>query len=235
MSAGPNVIDFPALRARADHVLESERRRAATEERLRIARELHDVVAYSFSTIKVQAGVALHLLDGGPAALSEALQAIDSASKEALAELREILGQLRRADAAEPRSSAPGVQRLEDLAATMTAAGVQTRVVVTGAARSLPPAVDLTAFRVAQESLSNVLRHAGATTATVTLAYEPDSVSIIVENEEGERRDDAWPGSGHGIAGMRERVAELGGRLEAGPRPNGGFRVSACLPLFVRR
>jgi signal transduction histidine kinase len=235
MSSGPNVIDFPALRARADHVLEDERRRAATEERLRIARELHDVVAFSFSTIKVQAGVALHLLDGGPPALGEALRAIDSASKEALAELREILGQLRGADAAEPRSSAPGVQGLEDLAATMTAAGVHTRVVVTGVARSLPPALDLAAFRIAQESLANVLRHAGSTSAVVVLAYEPDRISIEVENEEGERRDDGPSGSGHGIAGMRERVAEVGGRLEAGPRPDGGFRVCARLPLFVRR
>jgi signal transduction histidine kinase len=235
MSLAPNVIEFPGTRARVDHLLEDERRRAATEERLRIARELHDVVAYSFATIKVQAGVALHLLDGEPAALAEALQAIDSASKEALGEVRQILGQLRCADDVEPHSTAPGVEELERLAATMTAAGVETQLVVTGTARPLPPAVDLTAFRVAQESLSNVLRHAGSTSAVVTLAYEADCISVRVENEEGEQRDMGQRGSGHGLVGMRERVAEVGGRLDAGPRSSGGFCVSARLPLFVRR
>ena len=235
MSSAPNVIEFPGARARVDQVLADERRRAATEERLRIARELHDVVAYSFATIKVQAGVALHLLDDGPAALAEALQAIDSASKEALGEVRQILGQLRGPDDVEPHGTAPGVDGVERLAATMTAAGVQTQVVVTGTARPLPPAVDLTAFRVAQEALSNVLRHAGSTSAVVTLAYEADCISVRVDNEEGERRDLGQRGSGHGLVGMRERVAEVGGRLDAGPRSSGGFSVSARLPLFVRR
>jgi len=235
MSSAPNVIEFPVPRARVDDLLEDERRRAATEERLRIARELHDVVAYGFATIKVQAGVALHLLDGGPTALAEALQAIDSASREALDEVRQILGQLRCADGVEQHSAAPGVEGLERLAATMTAAGVRTQLVVTGAARPLPPAVDLTAFRVAQESLSNVLRHAGSTSAAVTLAYEADCISLRVENEEGEQRDLGQRGSGRGIVGMSERVAEVGGQLEAGPRPSGGYCVSARLPLFARR
>jgi signal transduction histidine kinase len=183
----------------------------------------------------VQAAVALHLLDDGPAPLVEALQAIDTASKGALGELREILGQLRGIDGAGSRASVPGVAGLEDLAATMTSAGVQTRVVVTGAVRSLPPAVDLTAFRIAQESLSNVLRHAGSTSAVVTLAYEPDCVTLEVTNDEGSQRAGGSYGSGHGIVGMRERVAELGGGLEAGWRPDGGFRVRASLPLFARR
>jgi signal transduction histidine kinase len=235
MSSAPNVIEFPAARARVDQVIESERRRAAFEERLRIARELHDVVAYSFATIKVQAGVALHLLDDRSEALTEALQAIDRASKEALGELREILGQMRTGDGAAPSVSERGVQGLEDLVATITAAGVQTRLVVTGEPRTLPPAVDLAAFRIAQESLANVLRHAGATSAVVTLAYDPDGVSIEVENDEGERAPAGHQGSGHGVIGMRERVSALGGRLEAGRRPNGGFRVCANLPLFARR
>lgn len=233
MSSEPNVIDFPA-RARIDHVVENERRRAASEERLRIARELHDVVAYSFATIKMQTGLALHFLDDGPEPLVEALRAIDFASKEALGELREILG-LLRADGAAAGTSARGVAGLEDLAATLTAAGVQTRVVVEGTRRSLPPAVDLTVFRIAQESLSNVLRHAGCTTAVVTLAYEPDRVVVQVENDEGEQSDGRSGGSAHGIDGMRERVAEVGGRLEAGRRPQGGFLVCALLPLFARR
>ena len=235
MSSGPNVIDFPLVRARVDQDIKDERRRAATEERLRIARELHDVVAYSFATIKVQTGVALHLLDGAPEALAEPLQAIDAASKEALGELRQILGQLRGADGAQQHSAAPGVAGLDDLAATMTAAGVETRVVVTGEPRSLPPAVDLTVFRIAQESLSNVLRHAGSTSAVVTLVYEPDCISLAVENEAGDAPASGGCGSGHGIVGMRERVAEIGGRLEAGPLPSEGFRVRAHLPLFARR
>jgi signal transduction histidine kinase len=112
---------------------------------------------------------------------------------------------------------------------------VQTEVVVIGAPRSLPPAVDLTAFRIVQESLSNVLRHAGSASAVVTLAYEPDGVSVVVENAEGRQRDSDARGSGHGLAGMRERVAEVGGTVEAGPGPSGGFRVCARLPLFPRR
>jgi signal transduction histidine kinase len=233
MSSEPNVIDFPAP-ARIDNVVENARRRAAAEERLRIARELHDVVAYSFATIKMQTGLALHFLDDGPAPLVEALCAIDFASKEALGELREILGLLREADGA-PGTTPRGAAGLDDLAATLTAAGVRTRVVVKGTVRSLPPAVDLTVFRIAQESLSNVLRHAGRTTAVVTLVYEPDCVVVTVENDEGEQSDGGARGSGHGIDGMHERVAEVGGRLAAGRRPQGGFVVCAFLPLFARR
>jgi signal transduction histidine kinase len=236
MSSEPNVIDFPA-RTPIDDVVENARRRGAAEERLRIARELHDVVAYRFATIKMQAGLALRFLDDAPAPLSESLRAIDVASKEALVELGEILGQLR---GAADGSSAHGASDLVGLAAKLTAAGVRTQVVVKGTVRPLPPAVDLTVFRIAQESLSNVLRHAGHTTAVVTLTYEPDCVAVVVENEEGYERE-GRPGasktraSGHGIEGMHERVAEVGGRLAAGRRPQGGFVVCALLPLFVRR
>jgi signal transduction histidine kinase len=231
MSCASNVIEFPATRARVDQVIEIERRRAASEERQRIARDLHDLVAYSFATIKVQAGIALHLLDDRSAALTDALQAIDVASKEALGELREILGQMRAGDGASPTTSAPGVDDLEELVATVTASGVRTRLVVTGSVRALPPAVDLAAFRIVRESLANVLRHAGSTSAVITLAYEPEGVSVEVENDEGQR---GQRGSGHGIVGMRERVAEVGGRFEAGARPNGGFRVCASLPMFAQ-
>ena len=234
MSSAPNVIEFPVLRARVDHTVDDERRRAAAEERLRIARELHDVVAYSFATIKVQTGVALHLLENGPEPLVEALKAIDTASKDALAELRDILGQLRGTPGVAPDSTA-GVAGLEDLAATMTAAGVQTRVVIVGVARTLPPVVDLAVFRIAQESLSNALRHAGSTSAVVTLSYEPGGVMVEIVNDEGEQRESGSGGLGHGIVGMRERVAQVGGILEVGQRPGGGFRVCARLPLFARR
>jgi signal transduction histidine kinase len=236
MSSVENVIEFPVVRVPFDHAREQDLHRAAADERLRIARELHDVVAFSFATIKVHAGVALHVLNDGPEQLVGALQAIDAASKEALGELREILGMLRGADDA--RTSGPGVDRLDALATSMTAAGLPTHVIVTGNARPLPPAVDLAVFRIAQESLSNVLRHAGPASAIVTLAYENDCVTITVENDEGEQQAGLHQlprgGSGHGIVGMRERVTSLGGRLEAALRPQGGFRVSARLPLFAR-
>jgi len=202
------------------------------DERLRIARELHDVVGYSFATIKVQAGVALHLVDDVPEALGDALRAIDSASKEALSELRAILGMLR--SDSDRHTPAPGLDLLDGLAARMTAAGVQTRVVVTGNARSLPPAVDLAAFRVAQESLSNVLQHEGATTAVVGLAYGADHITIEIENQKGQMLLGEPHGSGHGIKGMRERIGRLGGHFEARPRPEGGFRVFARLQLSPR-
>jgi signal transduction histidine kinase len=236
MSSAPNVIEFPAGQARIDHLVEDERRRAASEERLRIARELHDVVAYSFAAIKVQVGVALHLLDDGPEPLVDALKGIDSASKDALGELREILGLLRGGDDAGPGTTAPRVDDLQGLAATMTAAGLQTRIVFTGGVRTLPPAVDLTAFRIVQESLANALRHAGPTAAVVTIAFESGSVTVQVENEGGAQPDLLEArGSSRGIIGMRERVEKLGGSLEVGWRPGGGFRVNAHLPLFPRR
>jgi signal transduction histidine kinase len=237
MSSVENVIEFPALRAGMDRAREDDIRRAAAAERLRIARELHDVIAFGFGTIKVHAGVALHVLNDAPDQLAGALRAIDAASKEALGELYAILGMLRTADDTAAPQPGPGVDRLDDLAASMTAAGVPTQVVVVGPVRTLPPAVDLTAFRIAQESLSNVLRHAGSTSAVVTLAYERDCVTVQVENGEGEEPDglgDAPHDSGHGIVGMRERVAAVGGSFEAGLRPDGGFRVFARLPLFVR-
>lgn len=232
MSSAPNVIELFPSALREDDLL-----RAASEERLRIARELHDVVSYSFATIKVHAGVALHVLDDAPEQLTAALHAIDSASKEALGELRAILGMLRSADGAAPAATAPGVDRLDELAASMTAAGVATRLVVTGQVRQLPPALDLVAFRVVQESLSNVLKHAGPAAAVVTLAYEPGCVTVRVENDEADQyvpSQDPPQGSGHGIVGMRERVAAVGGTLEAHLRPEGGFSVFARLPLFGR-
>jgi signal transduction histidine kinase len=223
-----NVIEFPARRAEVEYVEEDALLQA---ERLRIARELHDVIASSFSTIKVHTGVALHLMDGAPEQLVHLVHAIDSASKEALDELREILGMLRGGDA---RAAAPGVDRLDGLVARMTAAGLRTRLVVSGEIRSLPGAVSLTVFRVAQESLSNALQHEGATSAVVTLVYELDGVTIEVENDKSEHPVDPCSGSGHGIAGMRERVQAVGGDVEVGSRPEGGFRVFARLPLFPR-
>jgi signal transduction histidine kinase len=231
MYSVPNISELPVARARAD-VVGEELRDAIAEERLRIARELHDVVSYSFATIKVQAGAALRQVDDVPEPLGDALRAIDAASKEALSEIRAILGLLRSEGAL--RALAPGVDLLDSLAASMTAAGVQTRVLVSGDVRSLPPAVDLAAFRIVQESLSNVLQHEGATSAVVRLTYESECIELEIENDEGTGLFFQPQGSGHGIAGMRERVAEFGGQFEVGRRPEGGFRVFARLLLLPR-
>jgi signal transduction histidine kinase len=205
-------------------------------ERLRIARELHDVVAFSFATISVQAGVGVHLADGRPDMAAEALRAIKTISGQASRELREILGVLRRTASA---GDAPfhGLAGLDPLVATTTAAGLPTRIVVSGEARSLPPAVDRAAYRIIQESLTNALCHAGQASARVTVRYEPDRLVIEVLDdgrgtERSERRPE--PGGGHGIAGMRERALALGGELDAGSHPLGGFRVRASLPVGVQ-
>jgi signal transduction histidine kinase len=208
-------------------------------ERLRIARELHDVVAYSFATINVQAGAAVHVMDDRPEQMAEALRAIKAVSAEAARELRAILGVLRRVDGAEAerQSGEPArLGRLDDLAETMTSAGLPTRVVISGRPRPLPTAVDLAAYRIVQEALTNALRHAGPASATVSVTYKRDRVTVTIVDD-GQGDAPAGPersaGNGHGIAGMRERVVAFGGELEAGLRRFGGFRVSASLPLLV--
>jgi signal transduction histidine kinase len=220
-------------RERAVQVAQSrqeETRRRVTEERLRIARELHDVLAHNISMINVQAGVALHLLDERPDQARPALTAIKQASKEALAELRSVLGVLRQVD--EPtdgsRAPAPSLARLDDLVSRSAATGLEVRPSVEGEVRPLPAPVDLAAFRIVQEALTNVVRHAGARTATVAVRFEPDAVSVQVDDDG--TGGDGSPG-GSGLEGMRERAESVGGTVEAGPRPGGGFRVLARLPI----
>jgi signal transduction histidine kinase len=237
LSSPSNVIEFPGWRIRTDRSSELEVQRAVSEERLRIARELHDVVASSFATISVQAGVAVHVLDQQSAQAVEALEAIKSASKEALGELRTILGMLRTDDDDAARPSAPGLGRLDALAANTTAAGVPTQVRLEGRPRPVPAVVDLTAFRIVQESLANVLRHAGPASAVVTISYERDRLTIeVADDGRGAARSSCEPseGSGNGIAGMGERALALGGQFEADARPEGGFRVRASLPVLGR-
>jgi signal transduction histidine kinase len=209
-------------------------RRAVDAERLRIARELHDVVAHTMATINVQAGVAAHVIDREPEQAAQALEAIKQASKEGLRELRGILNVLRQADEQDERSPAPRLAQLDELIENATQAGLPTVVTVHGRARALAPTVDLTAYRIVQESLTNALRHAGPTTATVTLSYSGDQ--LVVEVLDGGRgRVDGTPhGDGLGIPGMRERAEAVGGTLIAGPFPGGGFRVQARLPLSAR-
>jgi signal transduction histidine kinase len=203
-------------------------------ERLRIARELHDVVAFSFATINVQAGAAVHLRDERPEQMAEALRAIRAVSLEASRELRTILGVLRRVDDTDSSRASHQLDRLDALAATLTSAGLPTRVAISGRPRPLPEAVDLAAYRIVQEALTNALRHAGPTSASVSVRYHRDRLTLtVVDDGLGAARTGAEPspGAGHGIAGMRERALAVGGELEAGPARGGGFRVSASLPF----
>lgn len=206
--------------------------RRADEERLRIARELHDVLAHSISVINVQAGVGLALLDSDPEQARTALTTIKSASKEALGEVRQVLDTLRTPGAA-PRSPAPGLERLPELAEHAASAGLRVGTHTGGEPVPLPPGADLAAFRIVQEALTNVVRHSAARTARVGLAYRPDALEITVDDDGPASAGDG-PGGGNGLAGMRERAAVLGGTLDAGPRPDGGFRVRALLPIGRR-
>ncbi len=230
---------------------EDEIRRRVTEERLRIARELHDVVSHSISTINVQAGVAAHVIDERPETAKSALLTIKETSRDTLRELRGILltiketsrdtlrelrgilNVLRQFDDVESRQPAPGLAQLDLLVDTAARAGVPTTASIEGTARPLPAAVDLAAYRIIQESLTNVIRHAGRASARVTVAYEPGRVVIEVsDNGRGAAMQSDSTGwqEGHGLAGMRERAVAVDGELDAGPQPGRGFRVRASLP-----
>jgi signal transduction histidine kinase len=217
-------------RSRRERAAEQARRRA-DDERLRVARELHDVVSHSIAMINFRAGVALHVLERRPEQAREALTAIRQASAGALQELRATLGVLRQPAGGErSQASLPGLAQLEELVAGAAGAGPPVALVVDGEPADLPPAVDLAAYRVVQESLTNVVRHAGAARATVRVAFGPADLVVEVTDDGVGAPADLSSG-GHGIAGMRERVAALGGELQAGPGPLGGFRVRARLPL----
>jgi signal transduction histidine kinase len=215
-----------------------EQRRRESEERLRTAQELHDVLAHNISLINVQAGVALHLIDERPEQARIALAAIKDASKDALGELRSVLGVLRAPDDEAPRAPAPSISRLDGLVAQAAAAGIEVELAVDGTPRPLPAPVDLAAYRIVQEALTNVTRHAGtARSAFVHVRYDADDVTVQIDNDgsaPSPRAGDATVGTGSGIRGMRERAASLGGQLEAGPRADGGFRVLATLPVDAR-
>jgi signal transduction histidine kinase len=227
----PNVIAFPLRVHKAEHAPVDAPDVSLSEERLRIARELHDVVGYSFATIAIQADVASRTLEQHPERARLALDGIRSASTKTLRELRGILEMLRSRD--DSPASPHGLSTLDWLAATTTASGVPTRVQIRGRVRSLPPVVDLAAFRIVQESLTNVLRHARAGTALVTIGYERDCITVQVDDDGSRSPISRTPG--YGISGMRERAAALGGELEAGwLHENGGFRVQARLPVLGR-
>jgi signal transduction histidine kinase len=218
---------------RAERTREEEARRRVDEERMRIARELHDVVSHTIGVISVQAGVASHLLERRPDKAAESLAAIRQASDEALGELHAMLGVLRDGDGGgeAPLSPAPGLGELDVLVAQAAGAGVDVRVSRQGRPRRLPPAVDLACYRVVQESLTNVVRHARASRAEITVTHADGRVAVEVTDDGRTGGNGEAPGSGQGILGMRERARALGGSLEAGPRPEGGFRVLASFPV----
>jgi len=214
--------------AEARRAREQEARQRASEERLRIARELHDVLAHNITTINVQSGVALHLIDERPEQARTALQAINEASADALREVRSALSALRGDGEQAPRAPTAGLDGVDELVSRASAGGVEVSLDVRGARRPLPASVDLAAFRIVQESLTNVVRHAGATAASVMLTYGDRELTVEIEDD---GRGGAAANGGSGIAGMRERAVALGGRLDAGTGPGGGFRVSAHLPI----
>jgi signal transduction histidine kinase len=234
--AGIAVANRRAYVASIQDRAEQDARRRIDEERLRIARELHDVVAHTMATINVQAGVAAHVLSSRPDVVAESLQAIKAASKEGLRELRAILNVLRQADDADPTQPAPGTAQLEDLIAGARRAGLDTTFAVSGQQVPVPAAVDLAAYRIVQESLTNAIRHAGPATAAVSLDYHHDELQIDVTDTGRGQSASAAAGQsgGHGLAGMRERAAAVGGTVETGPGPGGGFRVAARLPFGGR-
>jgi signal transduction histidine kinase len=208
---------------------EAERRRGS-EERLRIARDLHDSLGHHVSLINVQAGVALHLMDDDPEQARSALAAIKKSSGELLREMRATLGVLRGVDEGPPRTPVAGLERLDDLLAENRSAGLPVEIEVEGARRELPPSVDQAAYRIVQESLTNVRKHAGPARAHVRLHYADDGLAVQVDDDGPGAATAAEPSGGNGLPGMWERATALGGTLTAGPRAGGGFRVEARLP-----
>jgi signal transduction histidine kinase len=210
---------------------EEEARRRAGEERLRIARELHDVLGHNISLISVQAGVALHLMDKRPEQARVALSVIRDASKEALRELRSVLDVLRQVNEEPPRSPSPGLASFSDLVSRAAEAGLQVHAEISGDLKGLPASVDLAAFRIIQEALTNVMRHSGQASSSVHVTCNEQELTLRIDNQVGSEAARDGVGLGQGILGMKERATALGGVVEAGPRPDGGFRVFARLPL----
>jgi signal transduction histidine kinase len=212
--------------------IEDETRRALADERARISRELHDVIAHSVSAIVIQAGAASDVFDRRPDQARAALGAIEAAGRDALGELRRLLGGVRlHDDDASPAPPAAGLARVDELAAPLRAAGVKVAVAREGEPGPLPAGVDLGAYRIVQEALTNTLRHANATTAEVTLRYSTDAIEIEVVDDGRGAPGRSGDGPGYGLIGMRERANLLGGTLEAGPTAHGGYRVHARLPM----
>ncbi|MEV0092197.1 histidine kinase [Streptomyces sp. NPDC050738] len=233
-----------STRASREHAVQLSARaadQAVTAERLRIAREMHDLVAHSIGIIALQAGAAARVIETQPGRARDALTEVETAGRETLSGLRRMLGALRQAEPSTGSDAAalhptPGLADVERLAAATTAAGVRVEVRWVGERRQLPPEIDLSAYRIIQESVTNVVRHSGTTSCRVTVdSRAADGVSVeIVDGGRGSSPNaGSGSGSGFGLIGMRERVSLLQGEFTAAPRPGGGFRVAATLPLPV--
>jgi signal transduction histidine kinase len=214
--------------ADAERERDEEAKRAVADERLRIAQELHDVVAHSMGVIAVQAGVGAHVIEKNPAEAKKSLEAIASTSRSTLTEIRRLLGVLR-ADEHGVYQPAPGLIDLDRLVADLDGAGLPVTLTIDGARDDVPPGVDLTAYRIVQEALTNVLKHAGPAQATVAIDYLPGKIHLAIADN-GRGVNGRASEGGHGLVGMRERVGVYGGTLSAGPASGGGFRVVAELP-----
>ena len=228
------VAELEAKAARADADRAAEAERAAARERARIARELHDVVVHHVSVIAVQAGAARVVARrGGPTAdTQQALTDVEATARQALGELRQLLGVLRHNGDPPARAPAPGLDQLGHLLDDVRRAGLPVEASTEGDPVPLPPAVDMSAYRIVQEALTNVLKHAGCAPTSVVIGYTGQDLRIKVANgRPAGHPSRAGPGSGQGLAGMRERVAMFGGELHAGLSPGGGFTVSARIPL----
>jgi signal transduction histidine kinase len=217
--------------AEQQRISDDERaRRALLEERARIARELHDVVAHHMSVIAIQAEAAPYRVPDPPEELASSFATIRASATEGLRELRRVLGVLRADGAAGDPAPQPDLGRLDELVAGVAAAGLAVTTTVTGDPRPLPPGVELSAYRIVQEALSNVLRHANGSDVRVEVVYRPAALELRVRNGPPPVPPAPSPGAGHGLPGMRERAAMLGGELAAGPGPDGGYAVAAVLP-----
>lgn len=209
---------------------EAEARAAVAEERARIARELHDVVGHAVSVMTVQASGVRRLLKPDQEREREALLVVEQSGREALAEMRRLVGVLRRPEEAPALAPQPSLQHLDRLVQQAREAGLPVDVQIEGEATELPAGVDLTAYRLVQEALTNAIKHANASRAEVVVRYREDSVDLLVSDDGRGSSDGTAESGGHGLVGMRERVAVYGGELEAGPRPGGGYQLRARLP-----
>jgi signal transduction histidine kinase len=220
-------------RERRAQIAERERdvvaREAVVEERARIARELHDVIAHHVSMIVLQAGAERRVLDDGNASTREVLETVERTGRSALTEMRRLLGMLR-ADANEPLTPQPGLGDVTTLVSQLREAGLPVELHVEGERRELPVGIELSAYRIVQEALTNALKHAGEARASVNIRYAPDSLELEIADD-GSGASSQVSSGGHGLVGMRERVALYGGHLDAGRRPSGGFAVRVLLPI----
>jgi signal transduction histidine kinase len=217
------------LALQAEQEREEQARIAVAEERARIARELHDVVGHSVSVMTVQAAAVRRLLEPDQDKEREALMVVEQTGREALAEMRRMVGVLRRPEEAPALAPQPSLEHLDQLLATTREAGLPVELRVEGTPTELPPALDTTAYRIVQEALTNAVKHANAHRAEVLVRYGNGTVELVV-SDDGRGNGDG-DGGGHGLVGMRERVSVYGGELEAGPQAGGGFRLRATLPV----